>query len=154
MAVTWLMMLAAVHCAQPDANHIHLPYGRKRQVWNFFMEDVARRDDLLPMPENKFCEAWHLRCPHIKVRVFHRLERQLYFMIFWGKYVEEKLLLYCRFALCTQCKTIEEELQRASTEQDRKMWLMAKQTHQNYVSVERHGYHFRLLKSHKGNITV
>jgi len=66
-------MLAEVHCVQPDKDEIHLPYGRKRHVWNLYMQDSAKDpEEYPPVQENKFVTFWNESCPHIKVRTYHR----------------------------------------------------------------------------------
>ena len=70
--VTWLVQLGEIHDAQPDKNEIHLPYGKKRQVYNLYLEDLKVHDDLLFIKESKFVDIWNKHCPHIKVRAYHR----------------------------------------------------------------------------------
>jgi hypothetical protein len=63
---------------QPDVNQIHLPYGKKRQVWSLYMKECESRGDLVKIAENKFTEIWSDRVPHIKVRTFHRYSWQCF----------------------------------------------------------------------------
>jgi len=78
IVVSWLMELASTHNMQPDVNQIHLPYGKKRQVWSAYIKECESRGDLVKIAENKFNEIWSDRVPHIKVRTFHRFARQCF----------------------------------------------------------------------------
>ena len=43
-------------------------------------------------------------------------------------------LCVCRFAVCERCTEIDDHLQQATTEQERRLWLQAKKIHRGYVS--------------------
>jgi len=40
----------------------------------------------------------------------------------------------CRFAVCERCTEIEDHLQQATSEQERRLWLHAKKIHREHVS--------------------
>ena len=43
-------------------------------------------------------------------------------------------LCVCRFVVCERCPEIDDHLQQATTEQERRLWLQAKKIHRGYVS--------------------
>ena len=93
------------------AGELHLPFGQNMDVWRGYVDENKKGNPKCPkVGKTQFFKIWSQRCRFLKVRAFHR------------------------FALCSTCVEIGEELHRAKTEATKKAWSEAKQYHFNDVS--------------------
>ena len=93
------------------ADELHLPFGQKMDVWHRYQDENKKGNEKCPkVSRTQFFKIWSQRCRFLKVRAFHR------------------------FALCSTCVEIGEELYRAKGA-NKQAWQEAKQHHFNDVSV-------------------
>ena len=109
----------------------------KSDVHNMYMEEVRYGNaDLHPVSSKYFNFVWRVRVPHLKVRVFHRFDsctviKKCPFLWFMCCLHAHRVH---RFAVCEKCTEIDDHLQKATSDSERRLWLQAKKRHREYVS--------------------
>ena len=116
--------------------------GMKSDVHSMYMDEVrCGNNDLHPVSSNWFNSVWRVRVPHLKVRVFHRWtcpQATVVYCFLLKRWVPKHFRCpcpcVCRFAVCERCTEIEDHLQQATSEEERRLWLRAKKIHREHVS--------------------
>lgn len=101
----------------PDSAERHLPYFQKSAVYDLFVKEFRQLHKGSVPTSSYFYSAWTENCPSIKVRKVHR------------------------FAKCTECETLRDELGKAGTNQKMAKGLLARRAvHTEMVRAERREY--------------
>ena len=101
----------------PDNSERHLPYFRKRDVFEQFLKDFSvLNDGKEPPRRHYFLQTWRQFCSYIKIRKRHR------------------------FAICTQCEELRMAIRSAVKKKRTDILRAQKRSHNELIRKERHEY--------------
>ncbi len=101
----------------PDKSEVHLPFYRKKEVYNHFISEYKHIYEGLPPTKSYFYKVWKQSCSHIKVRKRGR------------------------FTICSICESIRLQLEGAiKRKEDTRPIMVKKRAHNAMVSKERAEY--------------
>jgi len=122
----WLTDFAKWHEYMPNENTIQLPYPRKNNVYNYYVEDRRREAILSATPEE--CRK--------------SIASSSYFYKIWSKYERQIILRrHLRFSICDDCAALRRHRDKHITQTQLTLNQKLFQEHIQLIQEERAAYH-------------
>jgi hypothetical protein len=122
----WLTDFAKWHEYMPNENTIQLPYPRKNNVYNYYVEDRRREAILSATPEE--CRK-SIACSSYFYRIWSKYERQII------------LRRHLRFSICDDCAALRRHRDKHITQTQLTLNQKLFQEHIQLIQEERAAYH-------------